>query len=516
LRIKNKIHPSNQQQLVRSSFYMALEDDLEMKNEHVNMKFMRTDSEEYDGGNNDTELYVVTGGVHRHPLPQAPQQITPNGVASIACSGGPEEKEKRTRSRKWSDEEVDLFLKILGDTRYMFAASLENLVPKKRSNYEIFSSIKNVFKRELKERHRERYPGFEYSMSLDLSIEKLRKKYSNLKVEWRRMSTDRQGKEETLPHFPEPRWYRSVQKLMTDIKVASEKHNAVGTYEESLSPLESGSPEGGDLRSNNSHHNDDMMEEPTFVVIGNRSNTSHSSSEPSNNNMYNNSTNTHTREFPYNNNKGIPYLKGVVTDENHNETSGRSPVYAHSQSYANTHQQTHPPLSTGDTNDYQYPYKRARLACCDNNNDTSNNRMSPPGTTTLPSPPRKIVSDLAHGLKQLAELQMKRQQMIIEADFKTYDLFLRHKEQEAEKNRAHELNLAEVYAKALTNYPALFLSPEVPHSAVKRRINGQILNEQTSSAYKTLSDVEREMISPSFSMHLNNGSTRSDQIWVVV
>ena len=499
---------------------MALEEDeLEMKSEHVGTKFMRTDSDEYDGGNNDNELYVVTSGVHRHPpppLPQAPQQITPSGIASTA--GGPEEKEKRTRSRKWSDEEVDLFLKILGDARYMFAASLENLVPKKRSNYEIFSSIKNVFKRELKERHRERYPGFEYSMSLDLSIEKLRKKYSNLKVEWRRMSSDRQGKEETLAHFPEPRWYRSVQKLMTDIKVASEKLNAIGSYDDSLSPLENGSPDGGgDLRSKNSHHNDEIMEEPTFVVINNRStNTSHSSSsEPVNNNLYI-GNNTHAREYPYtnnnSNNKGIPYLKGEVTDENHNETNRCSPVY-----HSNSHQQTHTPTSTADISDYQYPYKRSRLVCRDNINDT-NSRLSPPGLTTLPSTSStQLVGDLANGLKQLAELQMKRQQMIIEADFKTYDLFLRHKEQEAEKNRAHELNLAEIYAKALTNSPAFLLAREVPHSGMKRRINGNVVNEPVAtSTYKTLTELEREMTSPSFSMHYTNGSTRVEQIWRVV
>ena len=217
------------------------------------------------------------------PSPHAPNDVHNGGVSGGAV-GGAEEKEKRTRSRKWSDEEVDLFLKILGDPRYMFAASLENLVPKKRSNYEIFTNIRNVFRRELKERHRNRLPGFEYSMSLDLSIEKLRKKYSNLKVEWRRMSTDRVRKAEVMDHFPEPRWYRSVQKLMTDIKIESEKVNKMTlsvSTNQSNEPKDRASPrspaEMSDHIEPRSQHEDrfsnhvDEIEEPTFVVISNRS-----------------------------------------------------------------------------------------------------------------------------------------------------------------------------------------------------------------------------------------------------
>jgi len=87
--------------------------------------------------------------------------------------------------------------------------------------------------------------------------------------------------------------------------------------------------------------------------------------------------------------------------------------------------------------------------------------------------------------------------MIIEENLKIYEMFLRHKEQEAEKNCAHELNLAKIYAKASVNSSAFFLS------GVNHRINGNVVNEQEQaiSTYQTLSG----------SMNYTNSSTRIEQ-----
>lgn len=510
-------------------------------------------------------------------------------------SGGVDEKEKRTRSRKWSDEEVDLFLKILGDPRYMFAASLENLVPKKRSNYEIFTNIRNVFRRELKELHRNRLPGFEYSMSLDLSIEKLRKKYSNLKVEWRRMSTDRVLKgqqQQVVEHFTEPRWYRSVQKLMTDIKVASQKVNNITNPQSSpsLPPTTSSTTTmlsansspfddeiGGTTTSATSHYHDGdtptmahhdrhhpssqhhhlvkdemlMMvdEQPTFVVIGNRQPPTTNHHDNNNKSFYSNGSGAcsqqayspRAREYPlqqttyeesssnaagaYN---GIEAEPATITDENHHHITRHSPLSSNNnntkRASAYSAATISPPqrsssLSYGNKCgvEYRYPYsKRQRMSY--SSNTSAPNTPSHTGTVggggdggNDVSKSRNI-NDMANGLRQLAELQMKRQRMIIEADFKTYELFLRHKEQETEKNRAHELHLAEIYAQALGGVgvasPTSFSAALTKQERRYEHHGGETTSQAPS--YKTMSEVEREMTSPSFSpAHSYNGSYRS-------
>ena len=498
---------------------------------------------------NDDEVDSNDGSIE-------PEIYTPPTSASHnahqGVGGGVDEKEKRTRSRKWSDEEVDLFLKILGDSRYMFAASLENLVPKKRSNYEIFTNIRNVFRRELKELHRNRLPGFEYSMSLDLSIEKLRKKYSNLKVEWRRMSTDRVRKgqqQQVIEHFPEPRWYRSVQKLMTDIKTASQKVN--NTISSSTAVSSSSYNDDNSVANINpdtvtaqGQHQvkDEMMmmmdEQPTFVVISNRQSANHHDNKP----FYNNGSDAYSprvREYPLQSSSeestAAAAFNGIeadfATEENHH--ARHSPRSSNSTSNFNNNNFNNnnnnkrlsnsfpvgkPPVTRGDAEsytsssiDYRYPYnKRQRVAL----NDTT--ALNPPSRATS----SRNINELANGLKQLAELQMKRQRMIIEADFKTYELFLRHKEQETEKNRAHELRLAEIYAQALsgaeTDTQTRHSSPPLPSMARQRHYDHHSFAAASEppppsqAAYKTISEVEREMTSPSFSpAHSFNGSYRS-------
>lgn len=563
-------------------------------NNNVNLDDVNNDDEadSNDGSSGiDPETYIPpnhSASTSPHNNNSNSSALNQSGPVGGGGGGGVEEKEKRTRSRKWSDEEVDLFLKILGDPRYMFAASLENLVPKKRSNYEIFTNIRNVFRRELKELHRNRLPGFEYSMSLDLSIEKLRKKYSNLKVEWRRMSTDRVLKgqqQQMVEHFTEPRWYRSVQKLMTDIKVASQKVNNITNPQESSSlpppttsttlmsansspfddevdgpsaPIshsttpshlhDSDTPTMAHHERPNPKHlvKDEMLmmvdEQPTFVVISNRQpSTNHydnNNSKPlySNGGASQQAYSPRVREYPPRqtsygeSSSSAGTFNGIeaelaTTDENHHHITRHSPLSSNNNNNINNNKRTSaysgasisPPQRPGTLSyssksgiEYRYPYsKRQRMAYSNTSAPNTPSHTNTVGVSSSSSNSRNI-NEMANGLRQLAELQMKRQRMIIEADFKTYELFLRHKEQETEKNRAHELHLAEIYAQALTRVGATSPTPSSALKKQEHRYEHYGGEASQAASYKTMSEVEREMTSPSFSpAHSYNGSYRS-------
>lgn len=434
---------------------------------------------------------IIMKGSSDSPLDY--EETNGDGLNAIMMSHYHDEKEKRTRSRKWSDEEVDLYLNILGDTRYMFAASLENLVPKKRSNYEIFTSIRRVFQRELRDRHRQRIPGFEYSLSLDLSLEKLRKKYSNLKVEWRKLS-DKQQKAEPDTIFPEPRWFRSVQKLMADIKAASEDVN-LSAIDPCVDELSDDLPEDvatmaseEDFSSPYRSLTDDRrkLNKTTNMINNNNNNNNKRYREfsPTNNNIISSSSSNN------NNNGPINSIPGQTIDYEAEPRYGKPSENIHlTKRSVPQHEQfpyKRPPTGYPDRFVYVEPeYKRPKLSY-------SHEQQPLVGSS---------ITELAEGLKQLAELQLKRQQIIIEAEYKNYDLFLRHKEQEADRNRAHELQLADIYAKALTS--ASFGSPSA-YSPPASRVNFE------PPVVRSFSELEKEMTTPTFvSSHVNHH--RNDQ-----
>ena len=63
----------------------------------------------------------------------------------------------------------------------------------------------------------------------------------------------------------------------------------------------------------------------------------------------------------------------------------------------------------------------------------------------------QTLSHMVKGMQDLASLQIKRAKLMIEADRKRDELFLKHKKEEAKRNREHELRLAQIYATALAN-----------------------------------------------------------------
>ena len=421
-----------------------------------------------------------------------------------------EDKEKRTRSRKWSDEEVDLFLNILSDTRYMFAASLENLVPKKRSNYEIFMNARKVYQRELREKHRQRVPGFEYSLSLDLSLEKLRKKYSNLKVEWRKMS-EKQMRAAPGTVCAEPRWYRSVEKLMSDIKKASEDVN-LSTVDPCADSFSDDFCSGGDGDVATMASDEDFSS-PYRSLTDERQRNNHTNKQE----LFDDNDDKSPLQ-PLSGNSPPPHTTTTTKNNSERETSRVSP---NSQEHPSTREHETEPryvstrsfgkrpmdhceqfpytrLSNPRKERYIYyetEYKRPKImqGHTEFNNAVGNSSS---------------VTEVAEGLKQLAELQLKRQKLIIEAEYKNYDLYLRHKEQEAERNRVHELQLADVYSKALTG--VIHNLPRQTPPPVGSVVNNHRERAHSPLVTRSLAELENEIVTPTYALSYNNNNHRGD------
>ena len=99
-----------------------------------------------------------------------------------------------------------------------------------------------------------------------------------------------------------------------------------------------------------------------------------------------------------------------------------------------------------------------------NNEDVPGNEETPCSSkaktklVVAPHKKRKVVrsqnqalSRMAKGMEDLASSQIKRAKLMIEADRKRDELFLKHKEEEVKRNREHELRLAQIYGTALAN-----------------------------------------------------------------
>ena len=129
------------------------------------------------------------------------------------------------RNRKWTEEENELFAKILSSDENSFASSLERLALKKSSNNEVFSHIKRILDSELKKKEFKNMNEFKNFRDktdavityerLDTSLAKLRKKYTNLKGEWRKI-TDRAKSGSGLAPSVEPKWYAYLNEVFAE------------------------------------------------------------------------------------------------------------------------------------------------------------------------------------------------------------------------------------------------------------------------------------------------------------
>ena len=129
--------------------------------------------------------------------------------------------QKKSLSRKWTEEELELYAIILSSEKKFLAL-------KKSSNNEIFQHIKKILDGALKdkdyknENEKQNFKSKDGRVlkyePLDTSVLKLRKKYANLKTEWRKIS----DRAKTGSGF-EPRCLRSF--LVPSIPVAAKAAN---------------------------------------------------------------------------------------------------------------------------------------------------------------------------------------------------------------------------------------------------------------------------------------------------
>ena len=126
---------------------------------------------------------------------------------------------KMQRDRNWTDMETEAFATLLADSDFNYASTLETKALKKQANKEVFQSIMENFKVLLAD------PGFveenkaffpeETVTDLEVTIQKLRTKYNNLKKQWRSI-VDRAKVGSGLHVEREPKWFQVLHPVLTD------------------------------------------------------------------------------------------------------------------------------------------------------------------------------------------------------------------------------------------------------------------------------------------------------------
>ena len=132
---------------------------------------------------------------------------------------------KNIRARNWTSAEVTLFPEVLADKEHNFAAALEEVVLKKAANNEVFTLIQKIFDQKRRENHfievidTENFTNAKGGVSdytpLDTSLEKLRRKYTTLKVKWRKIS-DSCKNGSSLALEKEPSWYKILNSIFSE------------------------------------------------------------------------------------------------------------------------------------------------------------------------------------------------------------------------------------------------------------------------------------------------------------
>ena len=115
---------------------------------------------------------------------------------------------KKLKERKWTEDELFIFANVLVNDG--FANVLEMLALKRSSNAEVFRHIKNLFDKALVESgHTDK------ERPLDTSVEKLRKKYTNLKGEFGKI-TIRIKTESGMAASKEPKRYSILNEVFAE------------------------------------------------------------------------------------------------------------------------------------------------------------------------------------------------------------------------------------------------------------------------------------------------------------
>ena len=286
-------------------------------------------------------------------LPHANENIVPDSqkptsslsnITSTPIRPAKRNSDGKKKEGKWSEDETLLFANIIVDEGY--AIPLEMLALKKSSNEELFSHLKFEFDKQIK--------TLEYSKKygpLDTSIVKLRKKYTNLKLEYTKI-TKRIKEGSGHAASTEPKWYA----VLNDV------------FSERCADLNLCSKAGDTSYVNESTQNE------------------HQDGE--------------AEEDEDDDSTSLP-----ATGESSNSDKGKLLV--------------------------NNLCKRAKSARSQT----------------------QAIAELAKSIDRSTDVQMKRAEAAISAEKQRHDEYLSFKMSEAEKNRAHELELARIYASAMR--PAL-------------------------------------------------------------
>lgn len=309
---------------------------------------------------------------------------------------------KKSRSRNWTDMEVNLFASVLVDEKYKFAASLENLSVQKSSNKEAFCHIKEIFDRAIKEadfkgnimvKYFPKENGVSNFEPLDTSADKLRKKYNNLKAEWRKR-TEQAKRMGGIYLDREPRWFVLLNAVFT---AASEITNVV-YHPVSL-------VYNTDQKDYYTFDEKHSIEEREYYTLENRHPTMIDDKE-----FYSIESN-HVKLLPQ------PEATPVQMIDDHNVI----------ETYENHIVETVPMKKT--TNEKLKKKRRTSYQSCHRNRKLSTRQLD-----SLASSVQELASSLIEIKKISVENELRRDQMF-------FNFFT----EEAEKNRAHELRLAEMH-----------------------------------------------------------------------
>ena len=156
-------------------------------------------------------------------------------MASVSVSKEVSETKKRKdakRSRKWNRDELQQFAIVLSDEEKSFALNLKKLPLSKSSNNEIFAHIKKLLDLLLQDksfRDQSNRNNFVLKdgttvkyVNLDTPIEKLRRKYANLKKEWRKLK-ERLENGSGLSPKNESLWYKYLYLMCSETNEGTEQ-----------------------------------------------------------------------------------------------------------------------------------------------------------------------------------------------------------------------------------------------------------------------------------------------------
>ena len=124
------------------------------------------------------------------------------------------------------------------------------------------------------------------------------------------------------------------------------------------------------------------------------------------------------------------------------------------------------------------------------------------------------MSQLASGMEKIAAATLKKQELLVERDLKREEMYLAFRREEAEKNREHELRIAEMYIKMFSRemQPNVFPNPINLHPPTSNPRNILHKNSQPFSYEHTMlnrSSVLRSQTDCSFSAFI--GQRYSDK-----